>query len=115
MKKNKTKLIQENLLLKAKILLKGGVFHQKSELPPEIENEFLQHVLKFEEAVPVPMFEYLKIDPKAFLPENLHTGEELLVQFNRLERLLNEHNIVIELQQDLLLRLPYKQLTDEVL
>ncbi|WP_456408642.1 hypothetical protein [Caldithrix abyssi] len=111
----KHKLIQENLLLKAKILLKGGVFHQESELPPEVENEFLKHVLQFEEAVPVPMYEYLKIDPKTFPPEQTLDDLELKAQYSRLEQLLNAHNIVIDLVEALPLRLAYKFLTEEAL
>ncbi len=115
MKPNKAKLIQENLLLKAKIILNGGLFHKKDDLPPEIENEFLRHVLAFEEATPMPMYEYLKINPNTFPLEKTLSDEELEIQFNRLEKLLNDHNIVIDLRDGLPLRLAYKFITEEAL
>lgn len=115
MKNKKDKLIQENLLLKAKALLKGGEFHQKEDLPPEIENEFLKHVFEFEEAKPIPTYQYLNIDPHSFPSEQSLNDEELEAQYDRLEQLLNAHNIVIDLQPELPLRQAYKYLTEEVL
>ena len=115
MKKSKLKLIQENLLLKAKLILKGGFFNQERELPPEIENEFLKNVLEFEETEPVPMYQYLHIEPDAFPAEKDLSEEELEKQYTRLEQILNDHNIVIDLQPDLPIRVAYKYLTEEAL
>lgn len=115
MKKSKLKLIQENLLLKAKLILKGGFFHEEREVPPEIENAFLKNVLEFEETEPISMYQYLHIEPNTFPPEKELSDKELEEQYTRIEQLLNEHNIVIELQPDLPLRLAYKYLIEDVL
>ncbi len=102
-------------MLKAKILSKGGVLDEGNELPLEIENEFLERVLKFEKAVPVPMYKYLNVDRNAFPPEKELSEEEIIGQFDRLEQLLNTHNIFIELQEGLPLRLAYKHIVEEAL
>lgn len=115
MEKLKTSLIQENLLLKVKVLLKSGELHQKSELPLEVENEFLKQILKYEEAEVIPMYQYLNIAPDTFPPENTLNDEELEMQFKRLEQLLNKHNIVIDLVDGLPLCLAYKFITEEAM
>ncbi len=115
MKRNKGELIKKNLLLKAKLILKGGLIREQNEVPPEIENEFLKNVLEFEETEPIPMYQHLHIKPNTFPAEKNLNDEELEEQYKRFEQLLNVHNIVINLQPGLPLRLAYKYLTEEAL
>ena len=114
MKARKNKLIQENLLLKAKLILKGGIFHQEREIPPEIENTFLKQVFEFEETDPMPMYQYLHIEPDDFPAEKELNDKELEEQYIRLEELLKAHNIFIEFQPGLPRRIAYRYLTEEV-
>jgi len=115
MSKSKLKLIQENLLLKAKILLKGGTLEQFKEIDPEIENQFLKQVLAFEEADLIKMYKILNISLDDYPPEDTLPDDILEQKLEELEKIMAKHNIYLELSKKMPKRLIYKYLVEEEL
>ncbi len=113
-KPNLFKIIQENILLKARILLKGGHFSQFKEIPPKIENEFLKQVLAFEEAEPQPLYQVLGISPDAYPPPEQLTEKELQEKYQDLMMQLESHQISVDLKEGLPLRKIYQYLVEEL-
>ncbi len=66
-------------MLRAKLILKGGFFHEEHDVPPEIENVFLKNVIQFEETEPAPMYQHLRIEPVDFTVKK-DLGKEALLQ-----------------------------------
>jgi len=113
-KPNLFKIIQENLLLKAKILLKGGYFSQGNEIPPEIENEFLKQVLAFEEAEPRPLYQVLGVSPDAYPPAEQLSEKKLQEKYQDLIVQLESHQISVDLKEGIPLRQVYQYLVEEL-
>ncbi len=109
------KLDQENFLLKSKVIMKGGMFGDESNLPPEIENMFLKNVMAFEESEYKPICEILGIDIRDFPSVGLLSKEEIDDYLTDLTNVLEEHQIFLELKEGLPIDLVYKYLVEEYL
>ena len=109
------KLEQENFLLKSKITIKGGEFQKFSDIDPEIENQFLKNIMAFEEAEVKAVYEILGVDPKNFPPSEQLSKEELKSRFEKLLKILEEHNITYDVSEKVPLEVSYNFLTQEYL
>ena len=96
-------------------MLKGGMLGMEGNLPSEIENMFLKNVMAFEEAEYKPICEILGIDINDFPPAERLSKKEIEKHLIDLENIMGEHNMFIELQEDLPIEMVYKYLTEEYL
>ncbi|MEO6167609.1 MAG: hypothetical protein ABIO46_14470 [Chitinophagales bacterium] len=108
----------ENELLKLKIQAQfGGMSGSSGDLPPEIENEFLKHVMAFEqqfngEHKPVKMVSFLG-NPVFRQPEGLG-DREFKLESKKLTDLLYEKGISVDFLRDRDDRFQYKFITEEL-
>ena len=109
------KLEQENFVLKSKIITKGGIFQENSNLDPEIENMFLKKVIAFEEAEYKPVYEIIGVDPKDFPPADILTKDEIKAEFNKLIGIFNEHGISYGVNDNVPVEVSYRFLTEDYL
>ncbi|CAN5585517.1 hypothetical protein BH11BAC1_BH11BAC1_12650 [soil metagenome] len=89
----------ENNLLKLKLELEHGMqMMDTSALDPEVENQWLSDIYKFEkqfkEAGKIKVYD--KIGQPDFKPWNELSKEVLTVELDRLSEILQEHQIVLE-------------------
>lgn len=111
----KQKLAQENFVLKSKLIAKGSTLSESPEVSPEIENQFLQNVIDFENAPTKPMYEIMGIDPANFPPAEQLNQFDLQLKFIELVNILEEHNFIYELGKDLPISIAYKYLVEKFL
>ena len=108
----------ENEFLKAKIAAEYGGVHgnDNGETPPEIENAFLNHVLRFEEtmknAKEIPVYEF--IGKPEFVNEQDLSDELLPAALDMVMELLEEYKIECDTLQEVDDRSLYKFLTEEL-
>ena len=112
---DKEKLEQENLLMKAKISLQGGIYNDDSQLDPAIENQFLNNIFDFENAEQKPQHEILGINPSDFPPANQLSEKELKAKFDLLLEIMEQHNYQYSLVEKLPLHNAYEYLAGEFL
>ncbi len=106
---------QENLLLQSKIILKGGIFSETGNLPPEIENQFLKNILAFENAEQKPVSEITGLNKTDFpLAEEL-TDNEIDQKLNNIVEVLKKHEITLGLIEGVPDRIVYKFLIEDYL
>jgi len=99
----------KNFAMKAELIANGGLLGGKSDLPDEIENQFLKRVLEYERA---PYVKTKTLIPEFPLEESLN-DEELEKEFARLIGELAARHIQYGLCKKLLMRIAYKYLTEE--
>lgn len=111
-------LRMENEFLRLKIQAQfGGMSGGSPDLPPEIENEFLKHVMAFEEQY---SGEYKPVKVAAFLGNPVFRKSEDLnekefeTESNRLAELLKSKSISIDFLRDRDDRFQYKFITEEL-
>ena len=109
------KINQENFVMKSKLILKGGIIHDNTEIDPELENLFLKNVLAFENAEIKPLYEILGIDPKEYPPADLLTEDEISNYLQKLISLLEAQRFHLQLQESVPNKLIYQFLTKEYL
>ncbi|MEJ2055357.1 MAG: hypothetical protein P8X42_15685 [Calditrichaceae bacterium] len=116
-KKRPEEKIEKNLLLKAKIALKSGESHhlENDDLPLDMENAFLQNILDFENVPVLPVSEILSTRAEDWPDEKDIDNEELEEKVVILNALLQKHNILLSLNEDLPLRVLYTYLTRDFL
>ncbi len=109
----------ENDFLKMKLMAEsGGIFggSSDSELPPEIENQWLKNVMEFEKAnantKPQKIFELL--GSPAFKGEKSMSEKEFNDEFIRLNKLLDDHNINVDFSAPQTNRFKYHFITGEL-
>jgi hypothetical protein len=94
------RLKAENDFLRMKLMLENGAefgnIESDKDLPPNIENEFLNYIMEFEKHVENPV--YIKVfdkigQPTYFKPVVQITEDEIEEEWNRLLKHLNGHNI----------------------
>lgn len=96
------KLRTENEFIKLKLMLENGArFGQmgKAEIPPELENQFLQRILEFEKQAGQPRFikVFDKIGrPAQFRPAKELTPDELKAAWEELSILFYQHQISLD-------------------
>ncbi len=108
-------LHQENFVLKSKIILKGGIMSDMSEMDPSIENIFLKNVMAFEEAEYKPVFEIIGIKMEDFPKAETLSKEEIEKYLKEIIEHLEEHNMLFELKENVPAKISYKFLTEDYL
>ena len=111
----KEKLDQENFVLKSKIITQGGIFQEKSDIDPEIENMFLKRVMAFEEAEIKPVYEIIGINPKDFPPASKLTKEEIKAGFEKLLKIFEDHGISYDVNEKVPIEVSYRFSTEDYL
>ena len=105
----------ENFLLKSKLVLKGGILNEDSDIDPELENIFLKNVIAFEEADIKPVYEIIGIDLKEYPAVETLTATEINKFLSKLNRKLQTHNMQLDLQKNVPAKLIYKFLVEDYL
>ncbi len=105
------KLKAENFAMKAEIIANDGIMNTESDLPPEIENQFLKNIIEYERAEETVIRDLIP----EFPPENELTDEEVEKEFERLISELAKNHIIYGLPEELPKRVAYKYLTEEIL
>jgi len=109
----------ENEFLKAKIAAEYGGIHGEvnGDTPPEIENEFLNNIIEFEETMKnaneVLVYDFL--GRPDFVNEQDLNDEQLAVELERVNDLLLSKAIVCDIISQVEDRLLYKFLTEELI
>ncbi len=108
----------ENEFLKAKISAEFGARHTgaSEDCPPEIENEFLHNVIKYEEALKdakeIPIYDL--IGRPEYMKEQDLSDDQLTAELERVNDLLFEKGIACDTICQVDNRLLYKFLTEEL-
>jgi hypothetical protein len=111
-------LRMENELLRIKLQAETGAdLHQMENVPPEVENAFLNNILAFERQL--DSIEEISIytiigEPKDFKPDTELDDETVEKELIRLNELLEEHQIEVDYGTDYPERLKYKFITEEL-
>lgn len=108
-------LHQENFVLKSKIILKGGIMSEMSEMDPSIENMFLKNVMAFEEAEYKPVFEMIGINMDDFPKAETLSKEEIEKYLKEIIELLENNNMLFEINEGVPANISYKFLTEDYL
>ena len=113
------KLREENELLRMKIQAQfGGMSGAASDIPPELENEFLKKVMAFEEQYTQTEYTPVKvsalIDNPQFKKSEELSEEEFEKEWDRLQNLLEEKGIGVDFIHERDDRFQYKFITEEL-
>ncbi|MBD3320832.1 MAG: hypothetical protein GF350_07040 [Chitinivibrionales bacterium] len=92
----------ENKALELDLKLQGATFRVESDIDPELENSFLNYVKDFEELDKLPKVKLTSLFPPGFTfpPADELTREELENKLDDILDILEEHNIYLELAND---------------
>jgi hypothetical protein len=106
----------DNEILKSRIEAAGGVTVSAENLPPGLENEFLQHVLDFEESENGPKRPLRDVFPEGFeFPAaDSMNDEELTRKLDAMLDILDQNGVVLELQPEVPDRAAYGYLLEEL-
>ena len=111
-------LRMENELLKLKLIAQFGDAFQlsNSELPPEIENEFLKNVLAFEDAHRNSKFVkvYEQLAKPVYKKAEELSDTEVSDELQRLKTIMEEHNMALDVLATYDDRIIYKFITEEL-
>ena len=114
--KQKTEaLIQENLLLKAKILLKDGYSDHFEDIDPLTENKFLKNVLSLQKTPEKPIYQILNIDPVDYPSAQMLNDAQLKEKYLSLLTELRNHGFIYQLVESLPKRIAYRYLAEKLL
>jgi hypothetical protein len=108
----------ENELLRLKLQAETGAdLHELENVPPEVENAFLNNILAFERQL--DKIEEISIytiigEPKDFKPDTELDDNQIESELERLNTLLEEHQIEVDYGTDYSSRLKYKFITEEL-
>jgi hypothetical protein len=108
----------ENRSLEQEIALRGGILgHGKGDTPPEMLNEFLRHVIEFEDRAAGEQREVRSVFPEgyAFPGADTLSPEELEKKLLDIEEILGDNGIVVDLRPDVPPRLVYGYIVRDVL
>ncbi len=108
----------ENELLKLKLQAETGAdLYELSEMPPDVENAFLNNILAFERQLDsmeeVPVFDILG-KPDDFKNESLLSDKEIDRELKRLTDLMQDKGIEVGFSGEYENRLKYKFITEEL-
>lgn len=108
----------ENDLLRLKLQAETGAdLHQLEDVPPEVENAFLNNILAFERQLDtveeISIYKILE-EPKDFRKEADLDDEEIESELIRLMDLMAAHRIEVDYGTDYPARLKYKFITEEL-
>ena len=110
-------LRMENELLKLKMQAeRGGVFVGGEDIPPEIENDWLQNILRFEEEwekrKTIKVYDF--IGSPAFKRAHSISDNEVKTELQRLNDLMAYHNVFLNVLGKYEPTVIYKFLTEEL-
>jgi hypothetical protein len=108
----------ENELLRLQLQAETGAdIQQLEDVPPEVENAFLNNILAFERQLDtieeVSIYKILG-EPKDFKAESELTDDTIETELERLEIFMREHNIEVDYGTEYPARLKYKFITEEL-
>jgi len=108
----------ENELLRLKLQAETGAdLHQLENVPPEVENAFLNNIIAFERQLDnikeVKIYSILG-EPKDFKPDSELNDTQIHSELERLNTLLEKHQIEVDYGTDYPSRLKYKFITEEL-
>lgn len=108
----------ENELLRLQLQAETGAdIHQLDDVPPEVENAFLNNILAFERqldtAEEMSIYRLLG-EPTDFPNENELDDRQVENELERLENLMLEKHIAVDYNDDYPARLKYKFITEEL-
>ena len=111
------KLRQENEILRLKLQAETGAFFaENSNMPPEVENQFLKNVLSFEQdhanAKPVKVYDLIG-KPKFRKAEEMN-ADEMEFEFDKLMQLMNDKSIALDFLAEYDIETMYRFLTEEL-
>ena len=107
----------ENELLKLKLSAElGGTFETLSDIPADIENDFLKNVLAFEHAhaLAIEKTVYEVLGKPEFKKSDEVGDHELSAELNDIEDLLQQQSIAVDYLADYPDRIKYQFLTEEL-
>ncbi|HVK97158.1 MAG TPA: hypothetical protein VM368_05040, partial [Flavisolibacter sp.] len=111
-------LRMENEILKLKMQAEHGAVFGKGEedIPPEVENEFLQQVQQFEDAWQNMKYVkvYDKIGRPPFKKEDELDASEIVFELKRITSLMNDKDIFLDVLGEYEPRVIYKFITEEL-
>lgn len=107
----------ENEILRMKLQAEAGaIIGIKDDIPPELENIFLQNVIAFEEASKnvkqVPLYDFLG-RPEFRLAAEL-TPSEIGTELHRLKKLIEEKQVILDILDEYDDEVIYKFITEEL-
>ncbi len=105
------KIKAENFAMKAEILANSGIVSNMDGLSPEMENDFLKHILEIEREPDTRIGDILQ----EFKPEKDLKDKEVETELNRLVTELGKKQILFELQAVVPVQLAYRYLTEELI
>ncbi len=108
----------ENELLRLQLQAETGAdIQQLEDVPPEVENAFLNNILAFERQLDtieeVSIYKILG-EPQDFKPESELSDDVVEKELERLEVFMREHNIEVDYGTEYPARLKYKFITEEL-
>jgi hypothetical protein len=108
----------ENELLRLKLQAETGAdLHQLEDVPPEVENAFLNNILAFERQLDsveeISIFKLIG-EPADYKNETALTDAEITVELQRLTELLSANHIEVDYEGEYPERLKYKFITEEL-
>lgn len=108
----------ENELLRLQLQAETGAdIQQLEDVPPEVENAFLNNILAFERQLDtieeVSIYKILG-EPKDFPPDTDLDDTEIIAELERLETYMRERNIEVDYGEEYPARLKYKFITEEL-
>ena len=108
---NMEKLKAENFAMKAKIIANDDILSDLSDLSPEVENQFLKHILNIEREPDTRIGDLL---PEFAIEKDL-TDLEIEQQTRHILAELEKYKIVVDLPASLPPRLAYWYRTEEII
>ncbi|MBC8185755.1 hypothetical protein H8E88_32110 [candidate division KSB1 bacterium] len=109
--REKDRLKAENFAMKAEIIANNGVLSDLSDLSPEVENQFLKHILDIEREPDTRIGDLL---PEFRYEQDLRDNE-IETELNRLVTVLGKRQILFELPAGVPIRMAYRYLTEELI
>jgi hypothetical protein len=108
--------VEENLNLREQIKKAGGEMQNTSDsyLPIEIENEFMKHILAFENAPVKPIHEVINVKAEDFPEDSTLSDEQINDKLKMLLKYLNAHNIEVEYLGRVPNRKAYRELRESL-
>ncbi|WP_118976475.1 hypothetical protein [Taibaiella koreensis] len=108
----------ENELLRLKLQAETGAdIHRLEDVPPEVENAFLNNILAFERQLDsvaeVSIYKILG-EPKDFKDAAVLNDEQIEKELERLETFMRDKNIEVDYGDSYPARLKYKFITEEL-
>ncbi|MBD3345461.1 MAG: hypothetical protein GF401_10405 [Chitinivibrionales bacterium] len=105
----------ENKALELDLKLQGAEFHKENDIDPELENNFLNYVKNYEELDKLPKVKMTSLFPPDFSFPKIEemSKEELENKLDTILDIFEQHNIYLELANDVPDEVIYKFLVED--